>query len=83
MVEAVRDIYQHTELKTDTSRNLLSSLYSRNPTSFKETNEEVSKLLENDVIWPKGYVPNKPEIKKVFIKKSDDEVFRQKLKEKH
>ena len=44
----MRDVYGHTENKTDVVRNVLATIYVRDPKSFTEEHDEVNKVLKND-----------------------------------
>ena len=39
------DIYRHSEDKVDINRNMLATIFARNPKKFEEKDEEVQKLL--------------------------------------
>jgi len=81
----MREVYGHTENKTDVLRNILASLYVKDPSKFAETNEDVHKLLKNDYMmaWPRGYIPPIHEVAKRPIKWTKEEINREILKEKH
>ena len=50
--EIMREVYGHTENKQDVSRNMLATLFVRDPASFRENLEEVQKVVKNNVAWP-------------------------------
>ena len=78
-------MYGHTENKTDVLRNILASIYVKDPSKFAETNEDVHKVLKNEYMmaWPRGYIPPTHEVAKRPVKKTKEEINREKLKEKH
>ena len=83
--EVMRDVYGHTENKTDVLRNVLAAIYVKDPTAFTEQNEEVHKVLKNDymIAWPQGYIPETHEVAKRPPKKTKEEIHLEKLKDKH
>jgi len=81
----MREIYEHTENKTDVLRNILASLYVKDPTKFSAEDETVMKVLKNEYMmaWPKGYVPPTFLVSKPPLKYTKEEIDIVKLKEKH
>ena len=81
--ETVKDIYKYTELKTDVNRNMINSVYSRNPDNFRENSEDVKKIMQNNMAWPRGYVPKKKRIRKIVVPVNQEEIRKLEVKEKH
>lgn len=79
----MKDIYKYTELKTDVNRNMISSVYARSPDTFRENSEDVKKIMQNNVAWPRGYIPKKKTIRKIVVPVNEAEVRSHELKEKH
>ena len=42
---------------------MLATIYAKNPKRFKKTDENVKKILNNNVAWPKNYHLGKYQIK--------------------
>ena len=58
--ELIGEIYDHTNIKNEISRSMLSSVYARNPNQYKNGKigqNEVRKIFQNNVSWPKNYRP--------------------------
>lgn len=51
--EVYKDIWRHTQNKTDVNRNMVATIYAQNPKKFKTNNEDVQKLMKNGISWPK------------------------------
>lgn len=81
----MREVYEHTENKTDVLRNILASLYVRDPAKFSEHDETVAKVLKNEYMmaWPQGYIPPEHVVHRAPLKKTKEEINRAALKEKH
>jgi len=47
---------------------MVAYIHARDPKAFNKNNEEVRKVLQNQIAWPKGYIPPKHEIKRVIVK---------------
>ena len=71
------------EAKTDINRNMLALIFSRNPEKYKNHDQDVERILKNNISWPKNYYPKKYAIKRPAPKKSKEEIDRLALKEKH
>lgn len=79
----LEEIYKHVEAKTDVNRNMLALIFSRNPEKYKNHDQDVERILKNNISWPKNYYPKKYAIKRPAPKKSKEEIDRLALKEKH
>jgi len=79
----MEEIYDHTENKTDVQRNMTATLFVNDPVKFSTENEDVNKVLKQNVAWPKGYIPEQFVIQKPALKKTKEEIDREILKEKH
>jgi hypothetical protein len=81
----MREIYEHTENKTDVLRNILASIYVKDPSRFSEKDETVTKVLKNEYMmaWPQGYIPPEHIVKKAPLKYTKEEINREILKDKH
>ena len=55
--QIVQELYTHTEHKNDINRNMLATLFIKDPYKFSENQEEVQKVLSQNIAWPKGYIP--------------------------
>ena len=77
------EVYHHTEVKNDVNRNMLATLYVRDPHKFNENDEEVQKVLSNNIGWPKGYVPEEHPVVKPPPKMTSEELHYLKLADKH
>lgn len=77
------EIYKHTEAKTDINRNMIALIFARNPATFKQEDEDVQRILKNNVSWPKNYYPKNFTIKRPAPPKSKEELDRIELKKKH
>ena len=76
-------MYHHTELKNDINRNMLATLYVRDPHKFNENDEEVQKVLSSNIAWPKGYIPEEHPVVKPPLRMTKDELHYLELKDKH
>ena len=81
--EVTEDLFNHAIHKSDISRNMLSTLYVRDPYNFNEKADEVKKVLSSGISWPKGYIPEEHPIFKPKVKKTKEEKMRDDLREKH
>lgn len=81
--QIMREVYDHTENKQDVGRNMLATIFVRDPKKYKEGMEEVQKIMKNNVAWPQGYIPDDYPIKRPPVKYSKEEIALAKLKEKH
>ena len=55
--QIMREVFSHTENKQDVSRNMLATLFVRDPAKFRDNLEEVQKVVKNNIAWPQGYIP--------------------------
>lgn len=62
--EVYTDIYQHTQSKSDLNRNMLAVIFERDPEKFTPEDDEVSKINQNNVAWPKNYIPISTDVKR-------------------
>ena len=62
---------------------MLATIFARDPKKFKDTDDDVQKLLKNNVAWPKNYIPFKHVIKKPPPPKTKEEAHIENLKDKH
>lgn len=67
----------------DLNRNMLATLYLRDPYRFHEQNDEVKKVLWSNIAWPKGYIPEDHPIKKPPPKKTKEEIDSEARKERN
>ena len=67
----------------DLNRNMLATLYLRDPYRFNERNDEVEKVLWSGIAWPKGYIPDDHPIKKPPPKKTKEEIASEARKERN
>mgnify|MGYP000851895560 CR=1 FL=1 len=77
------DIYKHTEDKADLNRNMLAVIFERDPERFDNEDDEVTKINQNNVAWPKNYIPVSTDVKRPKPFMSKEEFEREELKEKH
>lgn len=80
--DMVDDFFDHCGLKSDVSRNMLQNLYFKDPLQFHE-NDDVQKVLRNNIAWPIGYIPEQHVIKKIIVRESEQEQKYKVMKEKH
>jgi|TARA_B110000285_G_C14982463_1_gene542114 hypothetical protein len=50
--EIMREVYDHTENKQDVGRNMLATIFVRDPNKYKDNMEEVQKIMKNNIAWP-------------------------------
>lgn len=81
--EIITDIYDHTKIKNEISRSMLSSVYARDPHHFRQGHAEVQKIFQNNVSWPKNYRPTIHEVVKPPAPKTKEKIHYDHLKEKH
>ena len=81
--EVMREVYDHTENKTDLSRNMLAKCYVQNPYRFKDDAKDIHNVLKNDISWPQGYIPEELKVEPFKVPKTKEDLFRQYLREKH
>ena len=77
------EIYRHAEDKSDINRNMLATIFARDPKKFNQDHEDINKLSKNNIAWPKNYIPFKHIIKKPPPPKTKEEIHIETLKEKH
>lgn len=70
-------------MKNDISRNMLATLYIRDPHKFKEESDEVKKVMSMNISWPKGYIPEEHKVVKPPPAKTQEELWYLELQEKH
>ena len=81
--EIMREVYSHTENKQDVSRNMLATLFVRDPAKFRGEQDEVQKVVKNNIAWPQGYVPQQFVVKRPPPKSTKEEIHYANLKIKH
>lgn len=82
MNSIVDEIFEHYNIKSKVSRNMLQKLYEEDPLNFHE-NKDVQRVLRNNVAWPKGYIPTHIPVIKIVVPISEDQKRRNDLREKH
>ena len=63
----VDELHSHTNQKIDINRNMLNNIYLRDPSKFSRS-PEISKVMENNLSWPKGHIPVPNKLKKPVVK---------------
>ena len=58
------DIFKHTETKMEVNRNMLATLYVKDPNQFNKTSDEQKKICLNNISWPRNYQPTSQILKK-------------------
>lgn len=62
---------------------MLALIFAKSPKKFSVNDETVQKVMVNNVAWPKLYLPRKYDIIKYHKKKTEAEIAKEILKEKH
>lgn len=62
---------------------MIGNIYARDPNNFIQNNEEVNKVLKNQIAWPKGYIPPSNEIKRIIFKRNLDVEKKEALRARH
>ena len=50
--EIMREVYDHTENKIDVGRNMLATIFVRDPIKYRDNMDEVKKITRNNIAWP-------------------------------
>jgi hypothetical protein len=79
----MREVYDHTENKSDVTRNMLAFQYLKDPFDFNIDGKDVHKILKNEIAWPQGYIPEFREVVRFKVAKTKEEKFQEHLREKH
>ena len=81
--EVMQEVYDHTENKTDVTRNMLATHYLKDPNNFDAEAKDVKNILKNEITWPQGYIPEENKVMKFKMTKTKEELFLDWLREKH
>ena len=70
--DIMQEVYDHTENKSDVTRNMLAMQFLKNPNRFDPEHKEIKSILKNEIIWPQGHIPEELKIDRFKAKKTKE-----------